>query len=228
MSATNAIYLEYNSIIGEQEEKLKNLHKKVSSYKDKIGTNTNTIALEEEIEKEINTLKEAQRELDNAYSNKNAPSQISPNELDKRQKQIKKLEISISELQKSYNDIKDQKYEFKGPNMDNYQLSEDMKNMSNAELYQQQQLKLKEQDEQLDDIFMDVKKGRILAKEAGKIMDEQNKQLDELQDDMDRLDSKLKRGAKRFENYVAKKSGCCIIVILILELIAGFLFVLLL
>ena len=37
MSATNAIYLEYNSIIGEQEEKLKNLHKKVSSYKDKIG-----------------------------------------------------------------------------------------------------------------------------------------------------------------------------------------------
>ena len=141
---------------------------------------------------------------------------------------IKKLEIGISELQKSYNDIKDQKYEFKGPNMDNYQLSEDMKNMSNAELYQQQQIKLKEQDEQLDDIFMDVKKGRILAKEAGKIMDEQNKQLDELQDDMDRLDSKLKRGAKRFENYVAKKSGCCIIVILILELIAGFLFVLLL
>ena len=110
MSATNAIYLEYNSIIGEQEEKLKNLHKKVSSYKDKIGTNTNTIALEGEIEKEINTLKEAQRELDNAYSNKNAPSQISPNELDKRQKQIKKLEIGISELQKSYNDIKDQKY----------------------------------------------------------------------------------------------------------------------
>ena len=104
MSATNAIYLEYNSIIGEQEEKLKNLHKKVSSYKDKIGTNTNTIALEGEIEKEINTLKEAQRELDNAYSNKNAPSQISPNELDKRQKQIKKLEIGISELQKSYND----------------------------------------------------------------------------------------------------------------------------
>ena len=226
--SSNAIYLEYNAIIAEKEEKLKNLHKKLSNYKDKVGTNTNTIALEEEIEKEINSLKEDQRELDNAYSNKNAPSQISTNELDKRQKQIKKLEIGINDAEKSYNEIKDQKYEFKGPNMDNYQLSDDMKNMSNAELYQQQQLKLKDQDQQLDDIFLDVKKGRVLAKEAGNIMDEQNKQLDELQDDIDRLDSKLKRGAKRFQNYVAKKSGCCIVVILIIELIAGFLFVLLL
>ena len=226
--SSNAIYLEYNAVVGEKEEKLKNLHKKLSNYKDKVGTNTNTIALEEEIEKEINSLKEDQRELDNAYSNKNAPSQISTNELDKRQKQIKKLEIGINDAEKSYNEIKDQKYEFKGPNMDNYQLSDDMKNMSNAELYQQQQLKLKDQDQQLDDIFLDVKKGRVLAKEAGNIMDEQNKQLDELQDDIDRLDSKLKRGAKRFQNYVAKKSGCCIVVILILELIAGFLFVLLL
>ena len=226
--SSNAIYLEYNAIIGEKEEKLKNLHKKLSNYKDKVGTSTNTIALEGEIEKEINSLKEDQRELDNAYSNKNAPSQISTNELDKRQKQIKKLEIGINDAEKSYNEIKDQKYEFKGPNMDNYQISDDMKNMSNAELYQQQQLKLKDQDQQLDDIFLDVKKGRVLAKEAGNIMDEQNKQLDELQDDIDRLDSKLKRGAKRFQNYVAKKSGCCIVVILILELIAGFLFVLLL
>jgi len=226
--SSNAIYLEYNAIIAEKEEKLKNLHKKLSNYKDKVGTNTNTIALEVEIEKEINSLKEDQRELDNAYSNKNAPSQISTNELDKRQKQIKKLEIGINDAEKSYNEIKDQKYEFKGPNMDNYQLSDDMKNMSNAELYQQQQLKLKDQDQQLDDIFLDVKKGRVLAKEAGNIMDEQTKQLDELQDDIDRLDSKLKRGAKRFQNYVAKKSGCCIVVILIIELIAGFLFVLLL
>ena len=226
--SSNAIYLEYNAIIAEKEEKLKNLHKKLSNYKDKVGTNTNTIALEGEIEKEINSLKEDQRELDNAYSNKNAPSQISTNELDKRQKQIKKLEIGINDAEKSYNEIKDQKYEFKGPNMDNYQLSDDMKNMSNAELYQQQQLKLKDQDQQLDDIFLDVKKGRVLAKEAGNIMDEQTKQLDELQDDIDRLDSKLKRGAKRFQNYVAKKSGCCIVVILIIELIAGFLFVLLL
>ena len=226
--SSNAIYLEYNAIIAEKEEKLKNLHKKLSNYKDKVGTNTNTIALEVEIEKEINSLKEDQRELDNAYSNKNAPSQISTNELDKRQKQIKKLEIGINDAEKSYNEIKDQKYEFKGPNMDNYQISDDMKNMSNAELYQQQQLKLKDQDQQLDDIFLDVKKGRVLAKEAGHIMDEQNKQLDELKDDIDRLDSKLKRGAKRFQNYVAKKSGCCIVVILIIELIAGFLFVLLL
>ena len=46
---------------------------------------------------------------------------------------------------------------------------------------------------------------------------------EKLQEDIDRLDSRLKRGAKRFENYVAKKSGCCIVVILVLEFIAGIL-----
>ena len=112
--------------------------------------------------------------------------------------------------------------------MENYQPTEDMKNMSNVELLQQQKIKMKEQDQQLDDIFLDVKKGRVLAKEAGQIIDEQNKQLDELQDDIDRLDSKLVRGTKRFEKYVAKQSGCCIVVILVLELIAGFLIVFLL
>ena len=228
MSASNRIYREFNLIITEQEEKLKDLNKKLSNYKDKIGTGTNTITIEGEIQKEINLLKEAERELDYAYSNKNAPSQISPNELDRRQKQIRRLEINVNELQRNFDDLKDQKYSFKGPDMENYQPTEDMKNMSNVELLQQQKIKMKEQDQQLDDIFLDVKKGRVLAKEAGQIIDEQNKQLDELQDDIDRLDSKLVRGTKRFEKYVAKQSGCCIVVILVLELIAGFLIVFLL
>ena len=107
--------------------------------------------------------------------------------------------------------------------MDNYQPTDEMKTMSNSELNQGLQLKIKKQDQEIDDIILDVKKGKVLAKEAVKIMDDQNKQLDELQEDIDRLDSRLKRGAKRFENYVAKKSGCCIAVILVLEFIAGIL-----
>ena len=74
---------------------------------------------------------------------------------------------------------------------------------------------------------MDAKKGTVIAKETGKILEEQNKQLDDLQNDMDRLDSKLKRGAKRFADYAGKKSGYCIVIRLLLEVVAGILFLIL-
>jgi len=225
MSSSNAIYLEYNSIITTQEEKSKDIRKKISEYTSKAEAGENTVDIEIEIEKDLSSLKESHRELDNAYSYKNAPSQISPNELDRRQKQIQRLGIGIQDLQKDFKKVKDKKYEFKGPTMENYQPTDDMKTMSNSELYQFQVQKIKQQDDQIDEIFMDAVKGKALAKEAGKIMDEQNKQLDELQEDIDRLDSRLKRGTKRFADYAARQSGCCIVIILILELIAGILFV---
>lgn len=224
MSSSNSIYLEFKKIISEQEEKSKNLSGKLTKYKDTIKSGVNTISFENEIEKEILSLKEAYSELDNAYSNRNAPSQIAPQELDRRQKQIKTLDIRINELEKNYEELKSEKYRYKGTGMeDEYVLTDDMKNMDNQGLMQLQQKKLKEQDAQLDDIYLDAKKGTVLAKEAGKILEEQNKQLDELQNDMDKLDSRLQRGIKRFKDYAAKQSGCCITFILILELVAGFL-----
>ena len=224
MSSSNSIYLEFKKIISEQEEKSKNLSGKLTKYKDTIKSGVNTISFENEIEKEILSLKEAYSELENAYSNRNAPSQIAPQELDRRQKQIKTLDIRINELEKNYEELKSEKYRYKGTGMENeYVLTDDMKNMDNQGLMQLQQKKLKEQDAQLDDIYLDAKKGTVLAKEAGKILEEQNKQLDELQNDMDKLDSRLQRGIKRFKDYAAKQSGCCITFILILELVAGFL-----
>ena len=224
MSSSNSIYLEFKKIISEQEEKSKNLSGKLTKYKDTIKSGVNTISFENEIEKEILSLKEAYSELENAYSNRNAPSQIAPQELDRRQKQIKTLDIRINKLEKNYEELKSEKYRYKGTGMeDEYVLTDDMKNMDNQGLMQLQQKKLKEQDAQLDDIYLDAKKGTVLAKEAGKILEEQNKQLDELQNDMDKLDSRLQRGIKRFKDYAAKQSGCCITFILILELVAGFL-----
>ena len=224
MSSSNSIYLEFKKIISEQEEKSKNLSGKLTKYKDTIKSGVNTISFENEIEKEILSLKEAYSELENAYSNRNAPSQIAPQELDRRQKQIKMLDIRINEKEKNYEELKNEKYRYKGTGMeDEYVLTDDMKNMDNQGLMQLQQKKLKEQDAQLDDIYLDAKKGTVLAKEAGKILEEQNKQLDELQNDMDKLDSRLQRGIKRFKDYAAKQSGCCITFILILELVAGFL-----
>ena len=223
MSASNAIYLEYSSIISTYEEDSKNLRKKISEYNGKIGTGENTILLENEIQKGINELKESHRELDSAYSNKNAPSQISPHELDRRQKQIQKLGIGIQDLEKDFKALQNKKYSFKGPSIEEYQPTEDMKTMTNNELIQLQKEKIKDQDKDIDDIILDVKKGKVMAKETGKIIDEQNKQLDLLQDDLDKLDSRLARGAKRFANFVAKQNGCCIMIILFLEIAAGIL-----
>ena len=223
MSFSNPLYMDYKSIISSNQEKMKNLRQKLSTYSDQIESGSNTILIENEIEKDISSLKDSLNELESAYNYKNAPSQMSSNEIDRRQKEIKKLQIDLQELEKDYRKANDKKYEYKGPSMDNYQPTDEMKTMSNSELNQGLQLKIKKQDQEIDDIILDVKKGKVLAKEAVKIMDDQNKQLDELQEDIDRLDSRLKRGAKRFENYVAKKSGCCIVVILVLEFIAGIL-----
>ena len=185
---SSPIYLEYSTIIQKQENNVKNMHKKLSDYDTEVEAGSNTIQMESDIEKEISNFRKAHKELENAYSNKNAPSQMPLNELDRRQKQIQNLGQGINELYQSYQ-------------------------------------KIKQQDDQLDEIYMDVKKGKVMAKEAHKILDEQNKQLDDLQNDMDRLDSKLKIGAKRFADYAAKKSGYCIVTILVLEVIAGILFV---
>ena len=224
---SSAIYLEYSSIIQKQENNVKNMHKKLFDYEAEVEAGSNTIQIESDIEKEISSFRKAHRELEDAYSNKNAPSQMPLDELDRRQKHIQILGQNINELYQNYQKIKDKKYEYKGQRNNDYQPTEDMKTMSNSELLQYQKVKMKQQDDQLDEIFMDAKKGTVIAKETGKILEEQNKQLDDLQNDMDRLDSKLKRGAKRFADYAGKKSGYCIVIILLLEVVAGILFLIL-
>ena len=220
---SSPIYLEYSSIIKKQEDNSKNLHKKLSDYNNEVESGSNTIKMEGDIEKELSALKEAHRELENAYSNKNAPSQIALQELDRRQKEIKKLEISINESDKNYKDLKGDKYEFKGNDMDEYVPTDEMKTMDNAQLMQLQKKKIDDQNEQLNDIVLDVKKGQVLVKEAGKIMEDQGKELDELQKDMEQLDSRINRGTQRFKEFAAKQSGWCVVLILILEVVAFFL-----
>lgn len=224
MSLPNEMYLNFTGFIGKQQDANKGLRQKISNYQKIVQNgNSNTVSLESEIEKEIKNLKEVHSKLNDAYSNRNAPSQIPGMELDRRQKEIQKLGLDIQNIENTYKSINNQKYAFKGSMDGEYQQSEEMKTMSNSELLQLQKNKIKEQDEQLDEITLEVKKGRVLAKEAGHIIDEQNKQLDTFQEEIDRLDSRFKRGIKRFENYVAKQSTCCIIMTLIIEAAIAFL-----
>ncbi len=213
------IYLDFNSFMGKQDEELKEIRKKIANYQKLISSSTNTTTTEREIDRDIRKLKDTQNELENAYSNRNAPSTIPGIELDRRQKEIQKFGISIRDIENTFKNFQNQKYSFKGGNInDNYQQSDEMKNMSNSELLIFQKEKIKEQDKIIDDITLDVKKGRVLAKEAKNIMEQQNKELDQLQEEIERVDSRFQRGIKRFENYVQKQSGCCIIIILIIEL----------
>jgi hypothetical protein len=64
---------------------------------------------------------------------------------------------------------------------------------------QLQKDKIEQQDKVIDDVILDVKKGRVLAKEVAHIIDDQNKQLDNLKGDIDRLDSRMQRGIKRLK-----------------------------
>ena len=223
MSISKELYMNFNGIMSKQEEDSKELRKKISSYQQFASSGTNTISIESEIDREIKKHKELHSQLEDAYSNRNAPSQIPPLELDRRQKQIQQMGINIQETEKSFKNIQNQKYSYKGKLPDNYQQTEEMKNMSNSELVQLQKDKIEEQDKAIEDVILDVKKGRVLAKEAAHIINDQNKQLDSLQEDIDRLDSRMQRGIKRFEKYVAKQSTCCLTTILIIELVGAFL-----
>ena len=222
MSISKDLYLKFNDIISTQEESSKELRKKISNYQQIVtGGNSNTIKIETEIDGDIRKYKDLLSKLEDAYSNRNAPSQIPAIELDRRQKEIQKLGINIQDIENSYKNVQNQKYSFKGQMPDNYQQTDEMKNMSNSVLVQLQKDKIEQQDKVSDDVILDVKKGRVLAKEAAHIIDEQNKQLDDLQEDIDRLDSRMQRGIKRFENYVSKQSGCCLILTLIAEFVVA-------
>jgi len=224
MSIPKEFYTNFTGVISKQEEASKEIRKKLSNYQQSVNAGGNTISIESEIDKDIKKYKDMVNQLDNAYSNRNAPSQIPGMELDRRQKEIQKMNIEILEIEKSFKNLQNQKYAFKNTSTDEpYKQSEEMKTMSNRDLYQLQKEKVSDQDKILDDVILDVKKGRVLAKNAGEMIQEQNKQLDQLQEDIDRLDSRMQRGIKRFENYVSKQSGCCIIIILLLELAAAIL-----
>lgn len=221
---SNELYLNYNSIIGKLNETAKELTKKISGYSQAISSGENTIAIENEIEEIIKNFKDTQSKLDVAYSNRNAPPTIPTMELDRRQKEIQKQETTINDLEKKYQSNKSKKYSFKGENFsEGYKMTEDMKSMNNNELLQLQKEKLNEQDKMIDDIRLDVKKGKVLAKESQHLIKDQNKQLDDLQEEVDKLDSRFQRGIKRFQNYAKKQSGCCIGLIIFFELVLTFL-----
>ena len=83
-----------------------------------------------------------------------------------------------------------------------------------------QQRKIKDQDQEIEEITGEVKKGKEMGKVIKTNLETQNKLLDDVETGMDHLDSKMSRTRKKFDNYVANSSSCCLTFAIILEIAA--------
>lgn len=216
----NDVYKNYKKYIKELSDLEKLIKSKLLTYKNKASSQENTIAYEREIKENLRQFNEKLSVLENAYSYKNAPSGYPEVELDRRQKVLQKFRIENDNMKKQYNDIEHIKYSFKGSrNDEDYSQKEEFNNVGSDELLFMQKKKIEQQNEQLDDIVLDVKKNTVLAKNVNHVIKEQNKKIDEINEDIDQTDDKMKTLTGRFKNYAMKRSWCCLVVILLLELI---------
>ena len=203
-------YSNFKQFLTDLTTKENNIRKDLEAFQTAIGNNENTIEIENRINKELKSLKDLTEQLTEAYSSKNAPPNMPEDTLDARQKDIKKFSTTYDELFKNLQKIRDDKYAFKGQITEDYRTKEEYQNMSAQELVHAGREKMNKQDERLDDITKDVKKGRVGIKEFDNQVKEQNKLIEQVNEDMDRVDSRMNKLSKRMANYIGKSSTCCL------------------
>ena len=220
-------YMSYDKYLTEIKDLDKTLRQEINSFKQKINESGSTLELQNKIQDLLKKYKELYTNLDTAYTKKNIPGGMPDGTITKRQNDIQQLGINYNDLEKEFKSITDEKYRFKNLINEDYSKKEEYKNMSTGEIMALEKKKLQNQDEKLDEITLDVKKGTQLAKNAGHVIKEQNKQLDQMNEDIDRTKERMDNLTVRFEKYVAKYSMCKMIIILIIELaiavVCGFL-----
>ena len=210
-------YSNFKQFLTDLTTKENNIRKDLEAFQTAIGNNENTIELENRVEKDLKSLRELTEQLTEAYSTKNAPPNMPEDTLDARQKDIKKFSTTYDELFKNLQKIRDDKYAFKGQITEDYRTKEEYQNMTAQELVHAGREKMNKQDERLDDITKDVKKGRVGIKEFDNQVKEQNKLIEQVNEDMDRVDSRMNKLSKRMANYIGKSSTCCLIIFFLLD-----------
>lgn len=210
-------YSNFKQFLTDLTTKENNIRKDLEAFQTAIGNNENTIEIENRINKELKSLKDLTEQLTEAYSSKNAPPNMPEDTLDARQKDIKKFSTTYDELFKNLQKIRDDKYAFKGQITEDYRTKEEYQNMSAQELVHAGREKMNKQDERLDDITKDVKKGRVGIKEFDNQVKEQNKLIEQVNEDMDRVDSRINKLSKRMADYIAKSNVCYLIIFFLLD-----------
>ena len=212
-------YTNFKAFIADLTAKEKAIRTDLEAYKTAIGNNDNTIEIEGRLNTDLNNFKELIDQLTNAYSSRNAPENMPETTLDSRQKEIKGFMNQYEELKKDMNKLKDDKYTFKGQITEDYRNKEEYQNMNTQELIQVGKDRIAQQDEQLGEHIKMAKKGIVQVNEIKHELKEQKELINKEMDDMERVDSRMKKLTKRFEKYVANSSICCIMFVLILEAI---------
>ena len=210
-------YSNFKQFLTELTTKENNIRKDLESFKTAIGNKENTIEIENRIEKELKSMRELTEQLTEAYSIKNAPANMPEDTLDARQKDIKKFLVVHDELKKDLQKLTDDKHEYKNQITEDYHEKEEYQNMNAQELVYAGREKMKKQDERLDDIRGDVKKGRQKENELHHELKDQKKKIQEATEDMDRDDSRMNKLSKRFANYIGKSSTCCLMIFFLLD-----------
>ena len=210
-------YMNYQKYVDEIKNLEKTINQELTTFKSKTGGKELTIQLENQIKGHLKEFKDLQTSMSTAYSRKNVPGGMPELTIDKRQKEIQQFEITYNEMDKNYRSIETERYRFKNEITEDYSQKEEYKNMSAGELIMVQQNKLKEQDDQINDIVLEAKRGQQLARNAGHVMKEQNKQIEQINEDIDRNKENMDKLTGRFERYVAKFSMCKMIMTLIIE-----------
>jgi hypothetical protein len=92
--------------------------------------------------------------------------------------------------------------------------------MSNKQYYEYSQKKLKGQDEKVEELIGYTKKGKELGTELKSELVKQNVLLDDVEKDVDKVQGNMVRTRNKFESYIENSSHCCILTIIVLEIIS--------
>jgi hypothetical protein len=216
-------FTDFNFFIQNINNLAKQIRKQLIEFKNKTKDNSLTINLEKNIENDINKYINLVSELDTAYKDINVPPGFPQTTQRDRQREIQKLEIESKTMKEQLKLCKKEKYKFKGGINEDYNQKEEFKYMDSGQLEELEKEKLKNQDEQLEGITLEVKKNNVLAKNTREVLKDQNKKMEVINEDIDRTKERMNSVTGRFKTYVAKSSWCLIIFILIVELAIGLL-----
>ena len=209
---SNSEYTEFHKNFKTKMEELNNIgseiNKLIDTYSKKIDNKENTSQIEIDIQKKIDEYIKFQKKFDEAYDSKNLPPGIPKPQVDKRQREIAGCANEYKIFQDRFSALQSRKYEFKTDKLEQIDYNEKYKGVKTSQLLMVRDNNIKEQNKHLEDITANVKKGTTLAKNINAELENQNTKLEFLNEDIDKLDSGMKRTMKKFETYIQETSIC--------------------
>ncbi|MCQ2818190.1 MAG: SNARE domain-containing protein [archaeon] len=159
-----------------------------NEYGKKIDAKENTVHFERDLSNKLSTFQSDLKQLEDQYKNKSTKEikDLQPREYDARVKEIHNLLMDHDRMKMKFDTLKAKQYGYKGDSSkyDNYEEDENMKNMGTEELLKYQEEKLQNQDEQIEELIGEAKKGRVMAKQIGENLKDQNEKLEAVDKDV--------------------------------------------